>query len=315
MRHHVFIVFAVALGGCFLALNGLHGLAMALFPLPIALAWVRGDRKSALLFAGLVVPVAWIGAADGGTLIGYVAMAGLGVALGAMTLRGFALGWKLTVFTAVVFSLMAGSVALNWEASRKSAQIFMNARIAQFEEAIASGNTMLEGQKAVWVWTNEHWTFVAFGIFFGMSLFVSAFWVVVFEQQIRAASLKGVRAREVLRVRPSDWLVWPVIGAALLGFVDYQWPNEVVRAISWNTATGLLFVYLLNGFALLVYVARAAASIPILTFVLMFGMLLLVPPPAIAAFGFFDTWYEFRARLDAFLLKRRMQKESDGSDR
>ncbi len=111
-------------------------------------------------------------------------------------------------------------------------------------------------------------------------------------------------------IRPPEWLVWVVIVAAALWFADRQWPSEALRTVSWNTAIGLLTVYWLNGLGILVYGMTAWKPHPLvilglLTLLVWAGMASMLP-----MLGLFDTWSDFRKRIDRLAAGRGDKQQS-----
>lgn len=105
-------------------------------------------------------------------------------------------------------------------------------------------------------------------------------------------------------MRPPEWLVWAVIAAAGVWFIDYRWPSEALRFVSWNTAIGLLWVYWLNGLGILIYGFAAWKPHPLVLFALLMvliwaGMVSLFP-----MLGLFDIWFDFRKRIDRLVASR-----------
>lgn len=315
MQQFPLVAIAILCVAGLFALNGMHFLAMVLFPLPVALYWVHRHPPAVAVLSGLALLVAWLGAASLAEVGAYFVMVMLGILLGTMALRGYAIGLKVSVATLVIFGLTVGSVALNWEESRHSADIFLNARIADAQTMVEGDNAAGEQAIVVFEWIGENWNAVIFGFLFGLVLFLSTTLVVLFERAMRLKRPKGVTPGSFIQLRTSDWFVWLAILLAVLWLIEYRWPQETLKGVTWNGAIALTFVYCLNGFAILLYAFKAFAVAPFLTFAILFGVFYLQLHPVLAAFGFFDTWYDFRLRMDRYIEQRRIRGESDGSDR
>jgi hypothetical protein len=125
-----------------------------------------------------------------------------------------------------------------------------------------------------------------------------------------AARWLTVRDRYQLRggfreLRQPDWLAWVVIAAFVAGFVDYHWPHDVLRWVSWNTGVALFGIYTTTGVAVMAY----AAWIFHLPLWLMIAAILFLMLPFTMGLpvtvGLMDTWGEYRTKLDRWAAARK----------
>ena len=100
-------------------------------------------------------------------------------------------------------------------------------------------------------------------------------------------------------------------------FIEQQWPNTALRTLCWNTALGLAAVYWLNGLSVLAYALGGVRAHPLMTVgaVLTFFYLLYCDPVLVVSLvGLFDTWGDFRRKIDAIVTARRLREQSDEDD-
>ena len=299
-----------------LAVLGLHPMAMALFPVPAAYYWAVGRRPQSLglagcaALAGLAASGLWIMAAA------YAYAAAIGIVLAAAVVRGWSFGRCVVAGMLLAYVPSAASMIANWAEVRKSATIFLNARIAELEAVAPNGNAAAESAFVdVWRWIDVHYAYLSLGINFGALLLIVTLGLAVIGRWLRlrggAAQVRGL-FREM---RPPDALVWLAILMAFLWFVDRQWPNDTLRMVSWNTGVGLAFIYGLNGLSIFFY----AMNVFRLNVLVCLGIVLLLflfgAQPLLCALGLFDTWWEYRRKLDRIVEARQLAQSTDDRDR
>ncbi len=280
-----------------LAALELHPLAMALYPVPVALYWAAGMRGRSL---GLV---AGAGAAAGLATLSpvavavYVIAADVGVLIGVACARQWRFGRTVAGVTAIVFVLVAAGMLADWQESRKAASIFLSARIADIEQMAPDETAAADAAKADMLrWFDANWPYLSLGMVFGSVLVLATAlvgWVSARMRRIGAPAPRGL-FREM---RVPETLVWLAIALALMWFADQRWPNDVLRLITWNSAVSLAFVYWMNGFSILVFALSAFRVNPFLFYAVLFGMFILNVQPVLCAVGLFDTWWDFRQRF------------------
>jgi len=300
------------------ASGGLRVLVSLLFPLPIAIRWARGWHGQALalfVVALLCAALPRLGAPGGAgsawwTLAGYGGTALLGVFLGESARRRWPFGVCVAALTVVLFGLGCAGILSRWDFSVEQARVFLGARIAEVQAASRAqadaGSEVSEGTAQVmegFAWMQRHVAALFVGAFFGASLLLSAGLTWVAQRTIVAGD-GGRIAGSFSRMRPPDALVWVCIALAVLWLVEHRWPNETLRVVTWNAALGLSFVYWLNGVGIAVYVMFALKWHALLV-ALLVGMLMAAQMGSLlSAVGFFDTWYEFRSRVDNLIAAR-----------
>ncbi|MFP4173037.1 MAG: DUF2232 domain-containing protein [Candidatus Hydrogenedentota bacterium] len=278
-----------------------------LFPLPAAIYMARREIGRAWAFVG--VPLLLSLAANQGfsqTLVIAVTAFG-GLAVGSGLAHGKRFKVILAEFTALVFGAGVVAVFLAWDAWVGWA---FRAKAAAAQQAEGGGEAA-HAQADMLAWLHEHWASLGFGLLFSLVLLlgfgllaVAAGWT----GHLRSEPDSGRRLRDV---RPPDGLVWAVIMAGFLWMVDYQWPNPAVRHISWNTLAGVTAVYWLNGLLILVYALCAMRLRAAFRTLIVIGVLYGGMGSALSVAGLFDTWLEFRQRIDAVAARAHGSSQSD----
>ena len=111
-------------------------------------------------------------------------------------------------------------------------------------------------------------------------------------------------------MRPPDGLAWAVIATALLWFADQQWPTDSLRIISWNAAFALAGLYWVNGLSIAGYAIAAFRPNPFMIALLAVAAVLMNFISLLAIVGLFDTWGDFRRKIDEVLAARELREHS-----
>lgn len=278
-----------------------------LFPLPAAIYMARREIGRAWAFVGVPLLLS-LAANQGFSQTLFIAVTAFGgLAVGAGLAHGKRFKVILAEFTAFVFGAGVVAVLLAWDAWVGWA---FRAKAAAAEQA-EGGSEAAQAQADMLAWLHEHWTSLGFGFLFSLVLLLgfgllalAAAWT----GHLRSEPDSGRRLRDV---RPPDGLVWVVIVAGFLGMVDYQWPNMAVRHISWNTLAGVTAVYWLNGLLILVYALCAMGLRAAFRTLIVVGVLYVGMGSALSVAGLFDTWLEFRQRIDAVAARAHGSSQSD----
>lgn len=297
---------------------GLFVPAALLFPLPVGRYWAAGQYPRSLALVAVAAIAAYAATGSAAVAAAYVLVADLGLFLGVAALRHWSFGSCVAVVTAVLFGLGAGNMLLNWSNAIEMSQIFLTARINEFEELARqqaeAGREVSEGNAQmieVVMWVKDHVHALVLGTFFGGALLFATGLTWVYQQMLRQPG--GARiGGAFVRMRPPEWLVWLAIALAGLWLIDYRWPNELLRSVTWNAALGLSFVYWLNGLSIVAYVLLALHWHPVLVAACM-GMLMAAQlGTMLSGVGLFDTWYGFRERIDRLVAARNArERESE----
>ncbi len=302
--------------GLFLAgalLSGMDAapLAMAIFPVPVAVLWARGRSGAAVaaalcgacsVLAGQLALAMAVADPGSQAMLGTgafilaaatLAVAGLGAPLGEMVRRGRSFGQCVSLLTLAMFGLAVLETALLWDESRKAWTVAINERIAQMEQG--AGGTTPYGD--LMRWFDVQLPYLVFGVLFTGVLVVAVVQVAALFRWLRSGAEAADSPPPVGKfkmMRPPETLVWLAIAAALLGLADYQWPNDALRFVSWNTGVALAAVYWMNGVgialcAMEAFGMRARAAWGLLGLMMLFGL-----HNGLAVIGLFDTWFDQR---------------------
>lgn len=314
----LFLAFGAALFamGWILTLLGQYPLAAAVFPVPMALlaAQAQARRMAGLMAAALLA--ALLGGAGFGPTLGYL-LAAIGGALLGMGFRArWSFGQCVTVGAAYGFGLAGLNLALNWEAFRLQSTAALEDWAVQMRmQAEKAGTAAPENVTAFFLWMSEHWAALAPGLLFAQILLAVTAAVAFCGWWLRRAGGGAGPATRFGATRPPDWLAWVAIGAALLWIADqYWWSHPALRFVAWNGAIVLAAVYFLNGLAILIYGLSAFQAHPIVIAALVFLLIYLWAHPAIAVAGLFDTWGEFRLKIDRLVAARKARDEEQDEE-
>jgi len=243
-------------------------------------------------------------------------MAATGLILAAGIKRCWSYGKLAVAIAAPVFVAQAINAAFRWEILRAWFASSVETLRASLQSPLGQApDEMTQAILERCQWMSEHWSALILGSMFGTTVMGACV----------AISFTSLWLRRVLR-RPGpvggfrtfgvpDWLAWAVIGVAVLAYADYRWPGTPLRAVAWNTGLALAIVYWLNGLSVLAYSvyattrmnARVAGYLTASATILFF-------PQALAPFGLFDTWFDFRTKLDKLVEAKRLLDEARKND-
>lgn len=267
------------------------------------LAVQRKDRAAGIVLLGCVT--------------GFLASdsAGLGLAYGLAAASGicFARGWTVGRAAAAVTAMLSMiTIAIIAAHPQETLDNVLN----QFNAfAVAVGDSDLDREavaKEVQA-LGELLPYVGFGLICGVTALFVSFAAALVAKRLRIAG-RGERLPGRFRdARTPDWLVWVAIAAALLWLVEDQWPHAGLRMVTWNTAVGLVPIYWLNGFGIVLYGLKA---FKITGFWYYLPLVVIFLPQTggtlvLTSLGFFDTWWELRRRMDLVAARRKDQNDDN----
>lgn len=311
-RKELPIAFALGLGGYFVALVFLQQLAFILAPVPVAvnvLAQRPNRAKVYVLVAGLA---GLMGVAVGlpNSLIPCIVYSVIGWPIAWAILQGMAYKSLVIRLVAFVFVTQVILSVLQWEQIALEIQKNVEFYQGQLEGPGANSLTdpQIENLKMI-VWLFENWQDVFIGFSLAGALMggcLSIGWIFRAVRRRTAIVPKGSFAD----FRPHDGIVWLAIGTALMAFADSTWPNPWVQTITLNAAVGLYALYTLNGLSILLYGLDALKPNPFLAIAILMVLFMFGGVLMLSVVGLFDTWGEFRNRIDA-----RIQSANDPENR
>jgi uncharacterized protein YybS (DUF2232 family) len=318
---------------------GANLVGIALFPIPVGVYIAR--RKNGLA-AGLIAAAVlsaflaivaraglvamFAGNASGrlyGREIGAFALlvsvyyglnAAAGLPLGIGVVRGWSYGRVVAAVSAVVFLVALANHLATWDT-------WLTQTRALFDDFAATLRTQLEEtggerqlqQLELLAWFKGELPAFALGTTFGGSLVAACLAVTITASGMRRFFGEPGPVGSFKDMRPSEWLVWGAIVVALACFVDYRWPEFGIRLVAWNVAVGLGVVYWLNGLAILMYGMHALQPGVLATFIVALLVYTTGVIPMLWFFGLFDTWGDFRRKLDT-IAAARAARSGSGDD-
>ncbi len=290
-------------GALFLGRSGAHGLAVLLFPLPVAKRWMLGEWRQSLGLVLCAVMAAFFSAfsLDAVALYGSVALLGvvLGVSVNVVVTRGYSYGWCVAVFAVLTFAVLAAVNVLLWDQFRQAWSELSNQTVAGLRERSGEGTAAVNAKmEDLLTWYDKNLPYLHWGMLFGNVFLGAILGTALLFQRLRLRGEAGKLKGSFREMRPPDWFVWLAIAAALLVFADNKWPMPAVRALSWNGAIALSILYGINGFGILLYGLMALRMPPLLAFVLVLMLFLSAAQSFFFVAGFFDTWWDLRAKFD-----------------
>ena len=269
-------------------------------------------------FAGLTPKMQLTSAQFGGLVAMSAANAVLVAAMGIPIGIGTARGWtysRVVVATAVAVCAVVGPyLALCWDAYNR----IIDSMIVWFTEQLnlqvaARGQSVVDDEIAGLQWFGENKFAVAVGIEFAVFLVLICLFVSITTTALRRRFGDPGPIGSFRDMRPPDWLVWGGIVTALMWFAERQYGGNELRFVTWNVAVGLSSIYFLNGCAIFLYGVQVLVPGLLLVAMLVFMMLMSGPYPALSLIGLFDTWADFRKRVDRLAEVIRNAQSGDGS--
>lgn len=312
MRGYLINLWLMVAMGVFFGRSGALYPALLLFVLPTAFYWALGAKRLAAgIVFGAVLSALFAGGGVGGMAEAFT-VSGTGVVMGEATRRRWGPGTCIAAATLYHYALVAIRLAWDWREVRHQYTIWLNARTASLQEAIASGNEMARQTAELWKALDTQLAYVYFGMVFVAILLAAALGMALLGRWLRAAYPGAAPRGRFAFMRVPDALVWLAILVALCWFADQRWPSDVLRLFTWNSAIGLAGVYWLSGVAIFSYGLAAfqlnllAAGAMVVLFALLHWLGGLFP--LVSAVGLFDTWFDFRARIERAAALRRQRQ-------
>lgn len=300
--------------------GGPSALSFALFPIPVAIAIVRRQSNFVhALFACVALSGAAGVAANVGTSIAkedvllmaltatfYIFVAFVGVPLGWGILSRWSYGRIVALVTSMVFAVVLPIYIVDRETVNNECVEVLNWFETQLDSqsGSTSAETREQQQDAI-EWLRLHNMDLFFGLVaFGTVLLGACITLSGTSTGLRVWFGEPGPTSSFAEMRPPDWLVWSVIAVAVFYFAEQQWPNDLMRAIVWNTAFALGVMYWLNGLSVLAFASNALQPNFVVFALVIIIMLASGFIPIFCIVGLFDTWADFRTRISALAQAR-----------
>ena len=291
-----------------------HPLVLFVLTHAVAVAWTEQHRRQAGLMIALAGVAGLLGAGSFAAAGLYILAAALGLALGEMFLRAWSYSRCVWVATALAFGGMAAAMLAVWPEMRQMSRAWLSGQLREVERQGGNDSPTTVAMSRAMEWYSDHWDHLSLGLLFGVILLGMALSVGATATWLRRRGSSAGPKGAFVTFRPSEWLVWAVILVAAMWFWDRQWPNETLRAVAWNSAVGLGFVYWMNGFACLVFALVVLKVHPFLFAAVVFLVLTVGVHSILCTFGLFDTWWDLRAKIKRAVAARRLSKSQDDRD-
>ncbi|MCC6698896.1 MAG: DUF2232 domain-containing protein [Candidatus Hydrogenedentes bacterium] len=325
-------------GGLLLLGASSYPLSLGIFPVLVAVCVARKRmwQTAGVLAIAVLAPVlslllklALVRGASGttsvgfstGQLLAYAGASGLehlvfactGLVAGAGIDRFWPYGRIVYAATLFLFGVMALFVALTWTAwASQIDQMFETLTVGLHDQAKRSGAGSVQDTIDTLVWIRDQKASWLFGCSFAATIAASCAFVSVSAYVLRRRFGHAGPSGSFVDMRPSEWLVWCAIAVALLCFAYQRWPYPAISFVAWNATLGLGAVYCLNGLAILLYGIQAFRPGLLLFVLFLFVLVNVGSVPMLMLIGLFDTWGDYRRKIDAILAARQGRDRPGG---
>jgi hypothetical protein len=299
-RQELPIGFALGLGGYFIGLLLLQQLAFILAPVPVAVNVVVQQTSRAKVYILIAVLAGIMGTVIGARnpIVPCVLYSVMGFPLGWAILNRIEYKPLLKRLIAFVLVTQVVLTALQWEQVETEMLYVLEQYQAQLDGPEAKSLTDQQEQNLnMIIWLRENWRKVYFGSSFAgilMGVCLSIGWT------YRAIRKRGVvePIGSFTEFKPHDAIIWFAIGTALMLFANDYSPSPFLHTLSLNAVVGLFALYTLNGLSILLYGLNELKPNPILAILILMTMFMFGGIMMLGIVGLFDTWGEFRKRID-----------------
>lgn len=241
-------------------------------------------------------------------------VASVGVLVGIGASRGWTYTRSVWVAAGVLNAVALAHFAIAWEPF----ELLLNSMIQSARELIMelqrqSPEFDISNQLAGLTWFGENKNAFTVGFVFGVYLLLACIMVSAVAAILRRWFADPGPVGSFRDMRPPEWLVWAVIGALSFWLIDQRTEWAQARLVSWNVAIGLAAVYCLNGLSILLYGVQALAPGAVMVVLTVLLVMNVGPVYVLSLLGLFDTWANFRMRIDR-LAERLRNIESGGGN-
>ncbi len=227
-------------------------------------------------------------------------MAAMGLPIGIGTARRWSYD-RVVIATMAAFCAVVGVYLWQcWDAFNR----IIDSMIAWFTEnrlnagAVDMDQESIDKQIAGLQWFGENKFALAVGIEFAVYLALTCALVSITAITLRRRFADPGPKGGFRDLHPPDWLVWAGIVTAFMWFAEREYGGVELRFVTWNMAVGLSSIYFLNGCAIFLYGLQVLAPGLFLIAMFVFMMVMTGLYPLLSVVGLFDTWANFRMRMD-----------------
>ncbi len=325
---YLLAIAAQGMAGLAFAMGGVSGnIEFAVLPIQVAAAIAAGRRWMSVALIGATVIGAFLGqalsrpiAASLGVHMAWpvwfvVLFDGCAAALGLIIGYGMVRRWTYGRVVAMASGLaMTGIVlAAVWawpQWLERAALAYQDAVSLKFAEQQGE-NGEIATRMFQWLLL-EHWGDVGLGMVFCWVVLMFCFCVSMTARWVQTRLPgQGIQGG-FSQMRPPEWLVWAAILAVGLWYADVRWPEWGLRPFVWNTAVALALIYWLNGTAIALFAFRIW-QLPTIVVLALFLVLMAYAGRLLPlSIGLFDTWFDFRRKLEIWKAARDQARNSGG---
>ncbi len=306
MRHQALFLFGLALLASISLAGGYPLPALLVLPAFLAYYWVRRKyffciAAAAFLLAAPMAAYAYVT----GVMLFSVALAG--IVTGRLMSAHKSLGISVAVLTLLVFGVAAGYSGVRWPAPHEE----FHTALEMYGAGMKATDENADQVMALMTWMDDHWLYISFGMLFGVILLGVTTLQCILYRTLVAHGLISPPNFLFSRMRVPEHLVWVPIALAGLWFLDAWRPNDVVRFMAWNGAIAMACVYWLNGLSIGVHWVRVLQPRPIVVLLLVVAAIIFNFHQFFAVVGFFDTWVNFRLKINRIAQTRVSQEDKE----
>ena len=297
--------------------------ALFLLPIPIAISMARGQfGYAAAAFIGAVLSsiVGTVGLwlilnhvfgknesldvlinSIGLCVLFYVFVAVLSVLLGLGYYHHWTYGHIVAVLAVIVFGVVGVGTFFMLDTATGRMISMTGAIEHELEKKHEKEPDDIVAEQLQWLqWLKGNMTAIVFGFLFSVTLVMTCIGVSITTKILRVFFGEPGPTGSFMEMRPPPGLVWLVIVLAVMWYVDRYWPAPDLRVVAWNMAIGVGVIYWLNGLAIFLYGGHVLQPTLLPFVALVLVVLMLGFFYVFTAVGLFDTWGDFRMRLEGW---------------
>ncbi len=247
-----------------------------------------------------------------GSTLEYIGFTCAGIIAGIGVARMWSYGRLVHVLTLYVFVLMGLSILISFDAwSSQVGAMAESFRTAVQQQAEQSGTEAVQTQLDLITWVEKHASSLFLGVNYASIFVASCLFVSLTRFILRTRFGEAGPIGTFTQMRPSEWLVWLAIASALLCLAYHQWPQPALRFLGWNSALALSAIYCINGLSILLYGVHAFRPNLLIFALIVFVLINVGAVPLLILIGLFDTWGDYRRKIDLLVAARNKKKGPD----
>lgn len=311
MLTYLLIAGAIFFGSISASVFGPHAFGAVLIPIPVGVYCAQGRIWRALGLVAVAGLASLVAVESASSFLYDVLIASVGLPLGLGISRGWTYPRTVAAMVSVGFGAALSGIFFIWPDWVNSCGLLLDEYISALREQTAASQMEGAGMLLGYVeWLKAHWPELGVGMVFCSVLVKACITIGLTRNWMRHRFGVEGPAGSFSRFRPSEWLIWAVILVSLMWFYDQARPEVTSRVFVWNAAVALAGLYWLSGLSVLLYTMEAFRPhvFVFVAFIMLFMMSVWIHP-VLLAIGLFDTWGDFRGRIDRVAEARRKRRE------